>query len=117
MGAFLSALTIGKIGSNVNYFLELTAALSLIGGALIAWSNKHSWRYALIILLISIQIGILMESTMGNQVDWNLASRRQDFAALQRLEQVVIDMEGPIPADEYMGMLTLNDRPLIHSTF
>ena len=57
VGSFLSALTIGKIGSNVNYFLELTAALSLVGGTLITQSQKHNWRFALIILLTSFQIG------------------------------------------------------------
>ncbi|MBN1261903.1 MAG: glycosyltransferase family 39 protein, partial [Anaerolineae bacterium] len=34
VGAFLSSLTIGKIGSNVNYFMELCAALSLATGML-----------------------------------------------------------------------------------
>jgi len=117
VGAFLSALTIGKIGSNINYFLELTAALSLVGGALILWSEKHNWRYVLVMLLLSVQMGMLMESTMGNQVDWILASRRADFTALQRLEQVVQDFDGPVPADEYMGMLTLESRPLYIQPF
>ncbi len=117
LGAFASALTIGKIGSNVNYFLELTAALSLVGGASLAWSEKHAWRYALVGILIAVQIGMLMESTMDVQVDWILASRRADSPALQRLEQIVQDLEGPIPADEYMGLLTLNGRPLYIQPF
>ncbi len=117
VGAFLSVLTIGKIGSNVNYFLELTAALSLVAGVFIAWSQKHTWRFILIILLVCIQIGMLMKSTMGYQVDRILVSRRGDFAALQYLEQVVVDLDGPVPADEYMGMLTLHDRPLYIQPF
>ena len=32
LGAFISALTIGKIGSNVNYFLELIAACAIMCG-------------------------------------------------------------------------------------
>ena len=117
VGASLSALTIGKIGSNINYFLELTAALSLIGGAMIVWSSKHAWRFALVVLLFTIQMGMLMESTMNVQVDWILSSRRADFTALQRLEQVVLDLNDPVPADEYMGMLTMNDRPLYIQPF
>jgi hypothetical protein len=117
IGASLSALTIGKVGSNVNYFLELTAALSLIGGAMIVWSGKHAWRFTLVILLLSVQMGMLMKSTMNVQVDWILTSRRADFPALQRLEQVVLDLKDPIPGDEYMGMLTMNRRPLYIQPF
>ena len=117
IGSFLSALTIGKIGSNVNYFLELGAALSLVGGAFITWTRLYSWRYALVIFLVCFQMGNLMNSTMGYQVDDILASRRGDFNALQYLEQVVLDLEGPVPADEYMGILTLHDRPLYIQPF
>ncbi|MBC8496882.1 MAG: hypothetical protein H8D37_04400, partial [Chloroflexi bacterium] len=117
VGAFISALTIGKIGSNINYFLEFTAALSLVGGAMVVWSGKHAWRYTLVMLLLSIQMGMLMESTMKGPIDWNLASRRGDFNALQRLEQIVQDLEGPIPADEYMSMLTMEGRPLYIQPF
>ena len=35
LGALLSAVTIGKVGSNVNYLLELSAALSLVMGNLL----------------------------------------------------------------------------------
>ena len=37
----LSGLTIGKVGSNVNYLLELGAAVSLAIGALIAWQRPR----------------------------------------------------------------------------
>jgi hypothetical protein len=117
IGASLSALTIGKIGSNINYFLELSAALSLIGGAMIVWSGKHAWRFTLVILLLTIQMGMLMKSTMNVQVDWILTSRRLDITALRRLEQVVLDLSDPVPADEHMGMLTMNGRPLYIQTF
>ena len=39
--SLVSAVTIGKIGSNVNYLLELCAALSLASGVVIAASEKH----------------------------------------------------------------------------
>ncbi len=117
VGASLSALTIGKIGSNVNYFLELSAALSLVAGAMVAWSSEHKWRFTLVILLLSIQMGTLMKSTMNHQVDWILGQRRADVPALQRLEQVVLDLNDPIPADEYMGLLTMNNRPLYIQPF
>jgi hypothetical protein len=117
VGAFISALTIGKIGSNINYFLELTAALSLIGGAVVIWTKQHPWRYSLVILLITIQLGMLMQATMNAQVGWILTTRRSDFTALQALEQIVLEMDDPVPADEYMGLLTMHDRPLYIQPF
>lgn len=116
-GAALSALTIGKIGSNVNYFLELTAALSLVGGAMIVWSAKRPWQHTAILLLLTIQMGLLAKSTMDESVGWNLASRRADFNALQMLNQTVKNLEGDVLADEYMGLLTLQNRPLYIQPF
>ncbi|MGZ9166527.1 MAG: hypothetical protein ACXW4U_15260 [Anaerolineales bacterium] len=117
VGAFLSALTIGKIGSNLNYFLELAAALALVGGALVAWSETYPWRNTAVLLLIAIQIGLLLRSSMQLNVDWILGQRYLDFDALQMLEQEVKRMDGPVLADEYMGLLTMNDRPLYIQPF
>jgi 4-amino-4-deoxy-L-arabinose transferase-like glycosyltransferase len=109
VGAFLSALTIGKIGSNLNYFLELAAALALVGGALVAWTETYPWRNTAVLLLIAIQMGLLLRSSMQLNVDWILGQRYLDFNALQMLEQEVKHMDGPVLADEYMGLLTMND--------
>ena len=116
VGASISALTIGKIGSNINYFLELAAALALIAGILIVWSKDHPWANTAVIFLIVLQFGLLLESTMNN-VDWALSPRLSDFAHLQLLEQEVKKMDDPVLADEYMGMLTMNDRPLYIQPF
>jgi hypothetical protein len=62
-------------------------------------------------------MGMLAQETMNVQVDWILTPRRGDYNALQRLEQIVLDFEDPVPADEYMGMLTMNDRPLYIQPF
>ncbi|HEX6033407.1 MAG TPA: glycosyltransferase family 39 protein, partial [Anaerolineales bacterium] len=117
VGAFLSALTIGKIGSNINYFLELAAALALVGGVLVVWSQVYPWRNVVVLLLIALQLGLLLRSSMQLNVDWILGQRYLDFNALQRLEQEVKRMDGPVLADEYMGLLTMNDRPLYLQPF
>ena len=39
LGAVASGLTIGKVGSNVNYLIELGAGVSLAIGALLAWQR------------------------------------------------------------------------------
>jgi 4-amino-4-deoxy-L-arabinose transferase-like glycosyltransferase len=112
VGASISALTIGKIGSNVNYFLELAAALAMVAGIVMIWSRPYPWRNAAIILLLSIQFGILLGSSMANNVDWILATHQRDFPALQLLEQEVIKMSTPVLADEDMGLLTMNGQRL-----
>jgi hypothetical protein len=117
VGAALSALTIGKIGSNINYFLELAAAFALLAGLALVWSQNHPWRYVTVTLLLAIQIGLLLESSMRTNVDFILASRLADTSALKLLEQEVKDTDGPILADEYMGLLTINNRPLYLQPF
>ena len=116
-GAMLSALTVGKIGSNVNYFLELSVALALVGGALVVWSETYPWRNIAVLGLIVLQIGLLLRASMQLNVDWILSQRYSDFNAMQTLEQEVKDMDGPVLADEYMGLLTMNDRPLYLQPF
>ncbi len=117
VGAFASALTIGKIGSNVNYFLELAAALALVAGMLIVWSKPHPWRHAAAVFLVTYQMGMMMQASMGSNVDFDLAQRSTDVTALMLLEQEVKGMQDPVLADEYMGMLTQNSRPLYLQPF
>ena len=119
VGAILSAATIGKLGSNVNYVLELCAALSLSAGAVVAWSRAHlsihSLRAALPIIL-ALAIGKMMH-VMLKDYTWDLRERRAAISELSQLEAMVAETPGPILADEYMGMLTLQGRPLVIQPF
>lgn len=119
VGAALSALTIGKIGSNVNYLLELCAALSLMAGAALAWSRTRPGlqivRVALLALL-TYQTGLLIQTTL-RETTWDLYERRAAIHDLQSLEKIVADTPDPILADEYMGMLTLQGRGLTIEPF
>ncbi|MCI0397720.1 MAG: glycosyltransferase family 39 protein [Chloroflexi bacterium] len=117
IGSFLSALTIGKIGSNVNYFLELSAALSLVTGAFVAWSRRYTWLRAVILVLLALQTGRLMETTLENHVDSSLATRLGREGAIGDLDRLVARTEGTVLADEYMGLITLQDRPLYIQPF
>ena len=117
VGAFLSMMTIGKVGSNVNYFLELAAALSLMMGGIIAWSEGNIWRYTAVFLLVIIQMGLALGATMNMAVDQRLAPRRADLEALRRLDELLADLPDPVLADEYMGLLPLQDRPLYLQPF
>jgi hypothetical protein len=116
LGAGLSALTIGKIGSNVNYFLELCAALSLSAGALLAWSSQRRWLRVLLLLLLALQTGRLIQTTLWKPVV-DVGERRSRMGELRELEQLVAAADGPVLADEYMGMITLQGRPLYLQPF
>lgn len=118
LGSFLSALTIGKVGSNANYLLELSAALSLLAGALLAWRQVNApWQYVVALVLCTLQVGWLMRGTMDRYVDGDLTLRRGDTEMLLALEAQLKDVADPILVDEYMGLLTRNGRSLYLQPF
>ena len=116
IGACLSAVTIGKIGSNVNYLLELSAALILAAGALLAWSRERPWLRVLMLILLALQVGQLMKATLERPVEsikWRLHPAKE----LKDLEWIVQTADGPVLADEFMGLLTLQNRSLYIQPF
>ncbi|MFZ5881245.1 MAG: ArnT family glycosyltransferase [Chloroflexota bacterium] len=120
VGASLSALTIGKVGSNVNYLLELSAALALAAGVVVAWSRAqasapHSLR-ALFLILLGLGLAQMMHVTLMQKMDI-LHDRTNNFTELNKLETLVKETPGDILADEYMGMLTLQGRSLYIQPF
>jgi hypothetical protein len=117
IGAALAALTIGKIGSNVNYFLELSAALSLAAGALVYWSRQYPWRHIALFILLALQTGWLMQTTLEQTLDNQLTARRGDAAAITDLAGMIAEAGGPVLADEYMGLIPLQNRPLYLQPF
>ncbi len=130
LGALVAAVTIGKVGSNINYLLELSAALSLVMGDLLeTWrapvdaaqspTSSQGWRpylHAGVSFLIIIQLGGLMQASLRGPAQ-SLKSYIRPKANLENLEQLVEHGEGPVLADEYMGMLTLQDRALYMQPF
>ena len=119
VGSALSAITIGKIGSNINYLLELCAALSLAVGVVIAWSRVNVSLYSLrAALLIILAFGVTkMTQITLKDYTWDLRERRLATKNLSQLESLVAQTPGLILADEYMGMLTLQGRPLLIQPF
>ena len=115
-GASLSAVTIGKDGSNVNYLLELAAALSFCSGAFIAWIGKNPrLRLAAVALLIAQVFGMLG----WTQAEYNgrITEKTNQQAAIARLAEAVKNTEGIVLADEYMGLLPLAGKRLYFQPF
>ncbi len=121
VGAALAAMTVGKVGSNVNYLLELSAALSLGAGMAVAWAREAAGGTArpyvrgVALLLVAVQAAMLAHATL--RVVTIVRDRYQARIKLMGLEAIVARTEGPILADEYMGMLTLGGRPLYIQPF
>ena len=121
VGACLSTLAIGKIGSTINYFLELCAALSLVAGALVARNRERPWLRAALLVLLASQTGLLMRSTLN----WRVEGLRQRVSptwdpqdtTFRDLEWLVKTADGPILADEFMGLLALQKVPLYIQPF
>jgi hypothetical protein len=119
LAALISAATIGKIGSNVNYLLELCAALSLAVGVVIATGQKHLALQSvrgLILIVLLLGIGRMVHFTLRDYTS-DLVNRRVTISRLSELSSLIADTPGDILADEYMGMLTLQGRPLIIQPF
>jgi hypothetical protein len=107
--AAIAALTIGKTGSNVNYWLELCAALSLATGALFAQAAARPMLQTGIALLLLVQTSFLLGGTRYHEhLRWKLDQR----ARLAALSEVVRGADGPVLADEELGLLPLESRPV-----
>jgi hypothetical protein len=111
-----AALLIVKVGSDVNYLLELSAALSLAAGMLIArYASRPGTRCALL-LALAVQVAIMVQASQyvyaGLQAD--VIAKR---AGLARLEGVVDGSKGPVLADEYAGLLPLHGRRIYLQPF
>ncbi|HEY0739498.1 MAG TPA: ABC transporter permease subunit, partial [Herpetosiphonaceae bacterium] len=107
IGAAVSALTIGKIGSNVNYLLELSAALSLAIGALLAWLRPRPLLQQGAMLVLALQIFVLVP---GSRYHAFTTATLDDPETLDQLMRVVQQTNGPVLADEAMGLLPLTGR-------
>jgi 4-amino-4-deoxy-L-arabinose transferase-like glycosyltransferase len=109
------ALLVGKVGSDVNYLLELSAALGLVTGAVISWQRKRPRVRTLLIVLLAVQVLALGQSS-------RVASGLQDYVIEQRdevgqLSRIVAEAKGPVLTDDYMGLLPLNGRRIYLQPF
>jgi hypothetical protein len=110
-----SAVLVGKVGSDVNYLLELSAALGLATGAFIAWQRKRPRLRAALIALLALQVLALAQSS-------RVPSGLQDYVIEQRnevaqLSGIVASADGPVLTDDYMGLLPLRGRRIYFQPF
>ena len=114
IGAAVSGLTIGKAGSNVNYLLELGAAVALSIGALMAWLGPRRVAAAVVALLLTLDVTLMILASPYRAVTHARLGQAEDA---RRLERLVREAGGVVLADEDMGLLARSGLPIHFQPF
>ncbi|MBN1261463.1 MAG: hypothetical protein JXB35_12365 [Anaerolineae bacterium] len=128
VGAVISGATIGKIGSNVNYLLELCAALSFITAWMLAWVRnvflqgtevKSSVARTVLTVVLPLLLAVQAYAMITSDAGYAPTIRRQVANAFE--QELLLDMaaltDGPILTGQHMGLLALAERPIYHQPF
>jgi hypothetical protein len=111
LGAAFMTLSAGMANSSANDLFEVAAALSLASGAFIAWAGESYWLKALLVFLLALQINALIDWSRQDYIP-ALMNKVVDTREVEQLMEYVQEAEGPILADEYMGLIPLAGRQL-----
>ena len=117
LGASLSALTIGKVGSHVNYLLEVSAAISILGGVAVAGvkAQDAAWQRVALPALVSLQIVWL--TGLAALRPENIESKLGQRGEYEKLTRALAETRGDVLADEAMGMLVITGHPILLQPF
>ena len=132
LASAVSALTVGKEGSNVNYLFELSAALSLTAGLFLSWLGR-SWgvvnwrrlhwvgrRWLLVtagMFFLAIQAGGLYRWSLKDYYTWPVERATIDSNQVAQMAKLVADVDGMVLADEFMGLIPLSGKSLVFQPF
>jgi len=115
-GGTVTVLLAGKIGSDVNYLLELSAALCLAAGALLArFGARPGWRCVLL-LALALQTVLMVQASQASYAAFQQIAISQR-SEVERLREVVAASEGPVLADEHMGLVPLEGERIYLQPF
>jgi hypothetical protein len=114
--ATISAGTVGKDGSNVNYLFEFSAALAFCAGAAVAWLGRNAWMKALVVVLLFFQVGMLADWTERNFTG-RIMEKVEIEPLVTALYNRVREADGIVLADEYMGLVPLAGKRLYFQPF
>lgn len=116
LGAAFMTLSVGMANSSANDMFEVAAALCLVSGAFIAWAGESYWLKALLVFLLALQINALIDWSRQDYIP-ALMNKVADIREVEQLAEYVREAEGPILADEYMGLIPLNGRRVYFQPF
>jgi hypothetical protein len=116
LGAAFMTFTAGMANSSANDLFEAVAALCLAGGAFIAWAGESYWLKALLVFVLAMQINVLIDWSRQDYIPV-LMNKVADYREVEQLAEYLHKAEGPILADEYMGLIPLDGRQLYFQPF
>lgn len=114
IGTFISALTIGKPGSNINYLIEFAAAISFSTAIIIVWLKRWRWLHILSLILLTLQICALIQWI---KTDYYSSHYAEAYSESPQIMQLIQQTHGPVLTDEYLGLLLLDHRPVYIQPF
>jgi hypothetical protein len=119
VGAFISTLTVGKVGSDVNYFLELitVCAIWCILALQFVFSYKKPIRSIFVGLLFLQLIWVIISGYMINQT--TIASHwvRIDNYDNLFLQVKSAALKGKVLSDNYIDMVVLSGQSIYYQPF
>ena len=111
LAAAFMTFTAGMGNASVNDLFEVAAALCLASGAFIAWAGESYWLKALLVFVLAWQIHVLIDWSRQDYIS-ALMNKVTDTREVEQLAEYIRETEGPILADEYMGLIPLYGRRL-----
>jgi hypothetical protein len=117
LGALAVALTIGKIGSDVNYLYELSAAFCLISGVLIGAARRLPLLRAALLVGLMLQVAMMQHLSEERYYDTLVRRTSRDrLEDIERLRERIEDHERVL-VDEFSGLLPQTGRTLLFQPF
>lgn len=117
IGGLFVALTIGKVGANINYLLEIFAGLSLMVGMLVSFATHPTKSHLSLGFVNLILIVMLWMSQMVAGSFLTFRSQPEFISEMDQMRLAIRAADGPILADEFMGLLVLENRPVVFQPF
>lgn len=129
-GAILSGITVGKIGSSVNYLLELCAAMAMSAGVFYSWLRQQdiqqpAWLQektvqgfvvALFGLLVFFQMRTMLEIDLVQKSE-HIKYRRASIEELDEIAARVASVPGRVLLTEQMNLLPQNGKSIYLQPF
>ncbi|MEO8393653.1 MAG: hypothetical protein ABI700_11745 [Chloroflexota bacterium] len=116
LGALIVALTISKVGSDVNYLFELSAALCFAAGGVIAMLRRWFPLRAASLVILAAAVYMATSLTISQYQPILTRSAHPD-TPVDKLVDLIRTTNEPIIADEQMGLLALNGKPILFQPF
>lgn len=109
-GSLVIGFTAGKSGSSLNYLLELSVALALAAGCLVAALHSRARLRSAALLAVLAQAILLL--VFPHPFYTITAGAAHDVAAALAIAALVETTPGPVLADQDSGLLPLAGKPL-----